>query len=69
VYVFDFGRTTSGWARLNIQGLAGTAIKLPYGEKLTADGQVDTSGCYSRTEPTSKPASRPTRTPCAGATD
>jgi alpha-L-rhamnosidase len=43
VYVFDLGRTISGWARLSVYGPAGTMVTLRQGEKLDADGTVSTS--------------------------
>jgi alpha-L-rhamnosidase len=43
VYVFDLGRTISGWARLSVDGPAGTRVTLREGEKLNADGTVSTS--------------------------
>ena len=38
--VFDYGRNFSGWARLRINGSAGTKVVLRYGEMLNPDGTV-----------------------------
>ncbi len=46
-YVFDFGRTTAGWASLNdITGPAGTAITMRYGEQMNTDGTVKGTDTY-----------------------
>lgn len=41
VYVFDFGQTFAGIARLRIAGPAGAKLTLKYAEQLAADGTVD----------------------------
>ncbi|MFF3378670.1 family 78 glycoside hydrolase catalytic domain [Streptomyces sp. NPDC002680] len=38
--VYDFGRTTAGWARIKVSGTAGTTVTLVYGEQLNDDGTV-----------------------------
>jgi alpha-L-rhamnosidase len=38
VKVYDFGITTSGWARIMMQGTAGTSVRISYSEKLNSDG-------------------------------
>jgi len=40
VTVYDFGRTTAGWALISTRGDAGTTITLNYGETLNPDGTV-----------------------------
>ena len=47
VYIFDFGQNFAGWARLHVQGPAGTDVKMRYGELLYADGTLNgmTSVC------------------------
>ncbi|MCK2244636.1 MULTISPECIES: alpha-L-rhamnosidase [unclassified Crossiella] len=40
VHVVDMGRTMSGWTRLTVRAPAGTRISLLHGEKLNADGSV-----------------------------
>lgn len=42
--VYDFGRTTAGWARIKVSGTAGTTVTLVYGEQLNDDGTVFQSG-------------------------
>jgi len=42
VFVFDIGQNIAGWARLSVSGPAGTQVKLRYGERLYADGTLDT---------------------------
>ncbi|MEU6642794.1 family 78 glycoside hydrolase catalytic domain [Saccharomonospora sp. NPDC046836] len=42
-YVVKFPRVIAGWVRFTATGPAGTTIRASYGEKLTADGRVDTS--------------------------
>lgn len=45
VYVFDFGHTTSGWAKLqHVVGQTGAKLTIAYGEKLNGDGTVDNGG-------------------------
>ncbi|MFC4561341.1 family 78 glycoside hydrolase catalytic domain [Nocardiopsis mangrovi] len=40
VFVFDLGVQIAGWARLNVDGDAGTEVSLRYGERLDDDGLV-----------------------------
>jgi alpha-L-rhamnosidase len=40
VYVFDFGQNLVGWARLKVQGEAGTTVELFFNEMLNPDGTV-----------------------------
>ncbi len=40
VYVFDFGQNMVGWARLRVQGAAGTTVELFFNEMLNPDGTV-----------------------------
>ncbi|RLD73419.1 MAG: hypothetical protein DRJ10_17855, partial [Bacteroidetes bacterium] len=40
VYVVDMGQNFAGWARLKVQGEAGTHIKMRFAETLKADGNV-----------------------------
>jgi alpha-L-rhamnosidase len=42
VFVFDFGQNLVGWAKLEIQGAAGTRIKLRFAEILNPDGTLYT---------------------------
>ncbi|MEQ7007206.1 family 78 glycoside hydrolase catalytic domain [Actinopolymorpha sp. B17G11] len=42
VFVFDVGQQIAGWARLRLSGPAGTEVTISYGEKLRADGTVET---------------------------
>jgi len=44
VLVYDFGSPTAGWAKVMLQGAAGTQVTLSYGEKLLADGTVQHTG-------------------------
>jgi alpha-L-rhamnosidase len=41
-FVFDFGQNLVGWARLEVQGAAGTRIKIRFAEMLNPDGTVYT---------------------------
>ncbi len=41
VYVYDFGQNFAGFAELTIEGKAGKAVTMKYGERLAADGTVD----------------------------
>ncbi|MCU0643180.1 MAG: glycoside hydrolase family 78 protein [bacterium] len=41
-YIFDFGQNFTGWARLSVQGPAGTEVKLRYAELLHDDGTLNT---------------------------
>jgi len=47
VHLFDLGQNFAGWARLRVQGPAGTRVKLRYGELLYPDGTLNgmTSVC------------------------
>lgn len=40
VYVFDFGQNMVGWARLKVQGEAGTTVEIFFNEMLNPDGTV-----------------------------
>ena len=42
--VYDFGITTSGWAKITMQGTAGTQVDIRYSEKLNSDGTVRERG-------------------------
>ncbi|MDX6395353.1 MAG: alpha-L-rhamnosidase, partial [Streptosporangiaceae bacterium] len=42
--VYDFGITTSGWARITLQGTAGTEVQIEYSEQLNPDGTVQSEG-------------------------
>jgi len=41
VFIFDFGQNFSGWARLRVQGPAGTRVRLRSGELLYPDGTLN----------------------------
>ena len=41
--VYDVGQNLSGWARIAVQGEAGAEVKLEYAERITEDGDLDTS--------------------------
>jgi alpha-L-rhamnosidase len=41
VFVFDFGQNHAGWARIETEGPAGSAIRMRYAECLNQDGTVD----------------------------
>jgi len=41
VKVYDFGITTSGWARITLRGQAGTTVSIRYAERLNADGTAE----------------------------
>ncbi|MFC5402760.1 alpha-L-rhamnosidase [Cohnella soli] len=41
VYVYDFGQNFSGWIGIDVEGAAGSNVKLTYGELLNADGTVN----------------------------
>lgn len=41
VFLFDFGQNFSGWARLRVQGPAGTRVRLRSGELLYPDGTLN----------------------------
>ncbi|HEV8486703.1 MAG TPA: glycoside hydrolase family 78 protein [Blastocatellia bacterium] len=40
VYVFDLGQNMVGWCRLNVQGVAGTTVRLRHAEMLNDDGTI-----------------------------
>lgn len=40
-FVFDVGQNLSGWARIQVQGPAGSEVTLRYGESVDADGALD----------------------------
>ncbi|HBQ64689.1 MAG TPA: alpha-L-rhamnosidase, partial [Clostridiales bacterium] len=40
-YVYDAGQNLSGWARIRVQGPAGTVVTLRYGERIKEDGSLD----------------------------
>jgi alpha-L-rhamnosidase len=42
-FVYDLGRTISGWARLTVEGAPGTVVTVRQGEKLNGDGTPSTS--------------------------
>jgi alpha-L-rhamnosidase len=42
--VYDFRIITSGWARITMQGTAGTTVYIEYSEKLNPDGTVQKEG-------------------------
>jgi alpha-L-rhamnosidase len=39
--LYDFGITTSGWARITLLGAAGTSVSIRYAERLNADGTAE----------------------------
>jgi alpha-L-rhamnosidase len=41
VWIFDLGQNFAGWARLRVQGPAGTRMRLRYGELLYPDGTLN----------------------------
>jgi alpha-L-rhamnosidase len=41
VYVYDFGQNFSGWVSLNVQGAAGTRVRMRYSEMANADGSIN----------------------------
>jgi alpha-L-rhamnosidase len=47
--VYDFGITTSGWARITMQGTAGTNVQIKYSEKLNPDGTAESEGSQTDT--------------------
>ncbi|HEY4018407.1 MAG TPA: family 78 glycoside hydrolase catalytic domain, partial [Pseudonocardiaceae bacterium] len=48
--VYDFGITTSGWARITMQGTAGTQVQIIYSEQLNSDGTVQREGGNGQTD-------------------
>jgi alpha-L-rhamnosidase len=45
-WVFDLGCNIAGWARLSVNGPAGTRITMRYAERLTPEGDIDQSAIY-----------------------
>jgi hypothetical protein len=43
VWVFDLGQNIAGWARLSVQGAAGTTVTMQTAEELKPDGTLDTT--------------------------
>ncbi|AEE96386.1 glycoside hydrolase family 78 protein [Mahella australiensis] len=41
VYIYDFGQNFTGWVRLQVQGSAGTTVKLRFSELLYDDGTLN----------------------------
>ncbi|MFL6127005.1 family 78 glycoside hydrolase catalytic domain [Actinophytocola sp.] len=41
VTVYDFGTTTSGWARITMLGASGTSVRIRYAERLNPDGTAE----------------------------
>ncbi len=41
-FVYDFGKNLSGWCELEAEGVSGSEIIVEYGEKLRANGDLDT---------------------------
>jgi alpha-L-rhamnosidase len=48
--VYDFGITTSGWARITLRGTAGTQVQVIYSEQLNPDGTVQREGGNAQTD-------------------
>jgi alpha-L-rhamnosidase len=48
--VYDFGLITSGWARMTLQGSAGTRVQIKYSEQLNPDGTVQSEGGGNQTD-------------------
>ncbi len=48
--VYDFGITTSGWARITMRGTAGTQVQVEYSEQLNSDGTVQREGANAQTD-------------------
>jgi len=48
--VYDFGITTSGWARITMEGTAGEQVDIRYSEKLNSDGTVESEGDNAQTD-------------------
>jgi alpha-L-rhamnosidase len=51
-FVFDLGRNIAGVTRINVQGSAGTVLRLKHGERLYPDGHVDQSNIDVHYRPT-----------------
>ena len=41
-YIVDFGQSITGWTKLSLKGVAGTALKIRHGEMLDDDGSLYT---------------------------
>lgn len=41
VFVFDMGQNFAGWARLRVEGPAGTAVRMHFSENIHPDGTLD----------------------------
>jgi alpha-L-rhamnosidase len=48
--VYDFGLITSGWARVTLQGAAGTQVQIQYSEQLNPDGTAQNEGGGNQTD-------------------
>jgi len=48
--VYDFGITTSGWAKITMEGTAGETVDIRYSEKLNSDGTVEGEGENNQTD-------------------
>jgi alpha-L-rhamnosidase len=48
--IYDFGITTSGWARITMRGAAGTQVQIIYSEGLNSDGMVQREGGNNQTD-------------------
>jgi alpha-L-rhamnosidase len=46
-YIYDLGQNFAGWARLRVQGAAGTKVRLRFGEILSGDGSLYTTNLRS----------------------
>jgi alpha-L-rhamnosidase len=41
IFIFDMGQNFAGWAKLHVQGPAGTTVRLRFGELLQPDGSLN----------------------------
>jgi alpha-L-rhamnosidase len=48
--VYDFGVITSGWARITMQGAAGSQVQVKYSEQLNPDGTAQSEGGGNQTD-------------------
>jgi alpha-L-rhamnosidase len=48
--VYDFGMITSGWARVTVQGAAGSQVQIKYSEQLNPDGTAQSEGGGNQTD-------------------
>jgi len=48
--VYDFGLITSGWARITLEGAAGTQVQIQYSEQLNPDGTAQNEGGGNQTD-------------------